>query len=214
MTRSSSARVQGTAGLVWGCKRCIELLRELFSLHLEMDPHDRQLSGAEDEVVLRMRKIALHVRAVLDCEIDGVAMHILAPEIRAANEQIRKTREGKAERYLLELKGPDISKVRQEVRDSEKWIRRSLSPYVHPTSMRLGLPQAQGSLTSANERWYFFQMFSLLFHLASDYALTLTYFCHVIGQRRDDEIVSLISPEILPGFIVDPETERQGNMFR
>lgn len=191
MTRSSSAKAQGTSGLISGCERCIDLLRELLSLHLEMDPRDRQLSGTEDDIVLRMRKIALHVRAVVDCEIDRVAMHTLAPEIRAANEQIHKTRKGKAERYLLELRGPDISRVRREVRDLEDRTKRSLSPYVHPTSIRLGLPQAQGSLTSANEQWYFFQMFSVLFDLASDYAWILTYFCQVIGQRHVDEIVSL-----------------------
>ena len=35
-------------------------------------------------------------------------------------------------------------------------------------------------------------MFFLLFHLAGGYAFTLTYFCHVLGQRRDNEIVSLL----------------------
>lgn len=191
MTRSSSTVPKDTAGLISGCERCIEILKELISLHLQMDPPDRQLSGTEDEVVLRMRKIALHARAVVDCEIDKMAMHTLAPEIRAANEQIRKTRKGKAEHYLLDLMGPDVSKARQKIRDSERRTMRTLSPYVHPTSILLGLPQAQGSLTSTSEQLYFSRMFSMLYNLAEGYTLTLTYFCHVIRECRDDEIVSL-----------------------
>lgn len=191
MTRSSGDKSQSTPGLISGCERCIELLKELISLHLEMDPGDRKLSGTEDEVVLRMRKIALHVRAIVECEINRLAMHTLAPEIRAANEQIRKICEGRSAGYLLELMGTDISKVSQEVRDMDDSARRALSPYVHPTSIRLGVPQVKGSLTSADERWYFPQLFSLLFGLANDYSLTLAYFCHVIGQSRDHEFLSL-----------------------
>ena len=71
-----------------GCEQCISCLKDLLRVHIEMDPADRVICLDDEEIVYRLRKVLLHVKAITGWQLDTEVMHVLAPELRTANEQI------------------------------------------------------------------------------------------------------------------------------
>ena len=47
-----------------------------------MSPADRAISADDKEIVYRLRKVLLHVKAVTSRQLDAKAIHVLAPELR------------------------------------------------------------------------------------------------------------------------------------
>ena len=65
-----------------------QTLKDLLGVHFEMGPADRAICAGDEEIVYRLRKVLLHVKAIAGWQLDTEVMHVLAPEIRTADEQI------------------------------------------------------------------------------------------------------------------------------
>ena len=82
--RSVQTREEAVDRLRWGCEQCISCLNELVRVHFEMDPADRLIRTDDEEIVYRLRKVLLHVKAITGWQLDTEVMHVLAPELRTA----------------------------------------------------------------------------------------------------------------------------------
>ena len=65
-----------------------DALRELARIHSKIDAPHRIMGEAEPEWIGRLRKICLHAVAITQWEIEADVEHVVAPELRAAYEQM------------------------------------------------------------------------------------------------------------------------------
>ena len=130
-----------------------------------MDPHDRATADAEDEIVYRLRKVLLHVKAMTGWHLDTEVIHVQAPELRAADEQIdqiwKKTPREELSKYLAR-DGKTVEAGRVTMFKAGKEI---LSSYVHPTPQRLLLGKELGGLGRTDEVRCFANLLVLLYGL-------------------------------------------------
>lgn len=71
------------------CEEQRDGLLELARIHTEeVDRCSRKPGSNEPDWVLRMHKVCLHVVAVAKCEVDVNGLHAMAPDLRAAYEQM------------------------------------------------------------------------------------------------------------------------------
>ena len=138
-----------------GCEQCLSCLKELSRVQLEMDPHDRAIAAADDEMVYRLRKVLLHVKAITGWHLDTEVIHVQAPELRAADEQIgqiwKKVPRDELSEYLAR-DGKTVEAGRVTMFKAGKEI---LSSYVHPTPQRLLLGKELGGLGQTDEVRFF-----------------------------------------------------------
>ncbi len=125
--------------LTEACDRQIKALCELLNLHHErFGPFSPERDGDTD-ALLRLRKVSCHVRAVVGWNIDRWAIHVMAPEIRYALEQLRHLTLG-GMCTIAHEPGEECHVPRCFDRFDEE-----LAPLTHPTSTVLALvPEAAG----------------------------------------------------------------------
>ena len=162
------------------CEDSIGLLRELQSIHLAVDGPERAPSESEIEEVLRLRKVFYHVQAITYWPIGKYVLHVIAPDIRAAQEQLDP----------LTLKAL-FDGDRQEAAKVQKERERVLGPLSHPTPMTLIYPPHFGGFGDDTLR-EFLELFQLLGHLVNSYGLALGTVADVLSHSSQPEIVDVI----------------------
>ena len=175
-----------------GCEQCLSCLNELIGIHIEMDPVTRLVRLDDEEIVYRLRKVLLHIKSVVSWQLDTEVMHVLAPELRAAEEQIDMIWKKVPKERLKELVPSDGS--------SEVGMRGGpfqpgkdiLSSYVHPAPQRLLLAREHGGLGNVDEVRYYIHLFLLLGNVAFRYAVSLDFLSQILNGAKEGQLVSVI----------------------
>ena len=190
--RSVQTREEAVGRLRSGCEQCIACLKELVRVQLEMDPHDRAICADDEEIVYRLRKVLIHVKAITSWQLDSEVMHVLAPELRTADEQIelvwKKLPREESSEYLSDG-GKSVIGGRDKLLKSEKEI---LSSYVHPTPQKLRLGKELGGLGKADEVRYFINLFGLLTGLVFRYGVLLGFMSQLLDGKKERSIASVL----------------------
>ena len=182
------------------CDESIACLKELVDIHLAIDPSDRLIQPTDPGCVYRMRKALLHIKAITAWTLDTDVMHVIAPEIRAAVDEIDAVCDEAL--HDLELDGIVEEQASKSARHRAKTNREASSSYVHPSPQRLLLPKDHGGLGPGDDQRYYATMLDMLCHLAFRYAVSLAYLsrCLAVGgelpiastmQRIEAVIVSV-----------------------
>ena len=190
---SLQTREEAVDHLRSGCEQCISCLKELIRVQFEMDPHDRVICADDEEIVYRLRKVLLHVRAITNWQLDTEVLHVLAPELRTANEQIeliwKKLPREQLSEYLAD-DGKSVVGGRDKLFKSEKEI---LSSFIHPTPQRLILGKELGGLERPDEVRCFINLFMLLDSLVFRYGISLAFLSQLLSSRKEGAIASVMT---------------------
>ena len=153
--------------LTEACDRQIETLQGMLRVHDELLGPLSLERDEESDSLLRLRKVYHHVGAVTSWGVDRWAIHVMAPEIRAALEQLRPLVRGGV---CTEVHGPGGNC--RLLRCFDKWDEE-LTPFTHPTIMSLALvPEARGS-SKGDEVRSLFRLCALLHALLLCYSSAL-----------------------------------------
>ena len=186
--KSVQTRAEAVDRLRSGCEQCISCLKDLLCVHLEMDPADRAICAGDEEIVYRLRKVLLHVKAITSWQLDTEVMHVLAPELRTAGEQLelvwKKLPREELSEYLAD-DGKSVVGGRDKLFKSEKDI---LSSYIHPTPQKLILGKELGGLRKADEVRCFVNLFTLLNDLVFRYSVSLGFMSQLLSGRKEGSI--------------------------
>ena len=134
---------------------------------------------SEAEVVLRLRKVFFHVQAVTSWKVGTHLLHVMAPDIRAAQEQLDPL-------ILDDLYEGDKQEASSERRERD----RVLAPLSHPTPMILIHPPDLGGLKRDNVR-EFLRLYLLLSQLVNAYGLALGATADILGHSQQSEIIDV-----------------------
>ena len=122
--------------LAEACDRQLEALQETRKMHEDLfGPLDTE-PGEESDSLLRLRKVYCHVIAITSWRLDRWVFHAMAPDIRAALEQLRP--------LVRDVYGPgEEHKISRHFDE----LDAQLAPLTHPTTLNLiHLPEANGAL--------------------------------------------------------------------
>ena len=183
----SETTMESTTALRSACDGCISRLQELVKIHLVSDPGDRTVEPNVVDYILRMRKVLHHAKAIAGWTLDTDVMHVMAPEIREALDQIDRVWEEAAHDLELDEMVHHHRSKAMSVR--AKAHRAGLSAYVHPSPSRLLLGKEDGGLLPSDDRRYYAIMLDLLFEVTFRYAISLAY----LSRRFDDSQLSSIA---------------------
>ena len=190
--KSVQTREETIGRLRSGCEQCISCLNELVRVHLEMDPADRLIRADDEEIVYRLRKVLLHVKAITGWQLDTEVMHVLAPELRTAEEQMdliwKKLPNEDLSEYLSD-DGKSVVGGRDKTFKSGKEI---LSSYIHPTPQKLILGKEVGGLGGLDEVQSFINLFTLLSGLVFRYGVSLGFMCQLLSVKKEGPITSVL----------------------
>lgn len=160
------------------CERYRHALRELAKIHLEIDPPHRRMGVDEPDWIGRLRKICHHVVAITEWEIDADVEHVMAPELRAAYEQMASVWQ------CL----PD--ELRLAEFDGDWWTKEAksgmLATYDHPTGMSLTHSAGWGGFGDRDLRSDI-QLAQWLVRLGFGYGPALVYLAQVLKVSEDVE---------------------------
>ena len=171
---------------------------------MDIDEPKRMTSTSEPECVFRLRKAHFHIRAITSWAVDTDALHVMAPDIRAAKEQLVP--------IFVEFLNGDLHKdslVQQQ--RATKDISELLAHLSHPTPMILIHRRDLGGLGQADTVMYFLQLYWLLCSLVVEYAGGLDVISEVLGHSKESEALNvfnkvsadmaLISPDVFLQFV-------------
>ena len=164
------------------CGRSIECLQNLSNLHLAIDPPERVATESDDERVLRLRKVCLHVRAITSWTIGSDSLHVMGPDIRAAREQL--------EPIVLRIYKDDDDAHLIQGRRYLKNQTQQLPSYSHPTPMTLIQARHLGGFGREDTIKWLGQLYLFLIGLAVDYALGLEDIAEMLDRTKLPEVGS------------------------
>ena len=161
------------------CGQFRDMLAELANIHLEIDTPTRIMDANEPDWIGRLRKICLHVRAIDRWEIGVGVEHVMAPEIRAAFEQMS---------VVWKCLPPDS---RLEKEDGNWWDDEArngiLATYDHPTSQSLMLSAEHGGFNVDESGMVYARLALWLGYLAFGYALAINHLSQILERGVDIE---------------------------
>ena len=190
MPASSRPSQQSLVVLRLACDESIACLKELVDIHFAIDPSDRLIQPTDPDCVYRMRKALLHIKAITAWTLDTDVMHVIAPEIRAAVDEIDAVWEEGA--HALELDDIVEEQASKATWRRAKTNRETTSSYVHPSPQRLLLPKEYGGLGSGDDQRYYTTMLDMLFHLAFRYAVSLAYLSRRLAVGEEFPLTSMM----------------------
>ena len=164
------------------CERYRDALRELAKIHVKIDAPHRRMCLGEPDWIGRLRKICHHVVAIIEWEINADVEHVMAPELRAAYEQMTSVWS-----YL-----PD--KYRPVEFDGNWWAKEAksgmLATYDHPTGMSLTYSAGWGGFGD-RDLGSDIQLAHWLGRLVFGYGSALVYLAQVL--KVSDDVESRVS---------------------
>ena len=124
------------------CDRQLEALRETRKMHEDLLGIQDTEPGHESDSLLRLRKVYCHVIAITAWRLDQWVFHVMAPDIRAALEQLRT--------LVREIDEP--GKENETSRHFDE-LDAQLAPLCHPSTVNLVcLPEANGAIRGGGVR--------------------------------------------------------------
>ncbi len=160
------------------CHRYREALRELAKIHLRIDEPHRTMRVGEPDWIGRLRKICHHVVAITDWEIEADVEHVIAPELRAAYEQMASVWQCLPDECRL----PEF--------DGAWWAKEArsgtLATYDHPTGLSLTYSAGWGGFGD-RDWWSDIQLAHWLGRLAFGYGLALVHLAQALRVSEDVE---------------------------
>ena len=181
------------------CEQCIECLGRLVAVHLDIDAATRGIAPTDPDCVYRLRKVLLHVKALTGWNLDTEVMHVMAPELRAASEQIEGLWEEATHALELEDLNEVASPTVRTAREFAKTRHALVSSYIHPTPQLLLLPTEQGGLGQANDERYYSTLLMLLGDVAFRYSISLAYLSQLLAAGKA-EAIALVMHKIGEAF--------------
>lgn len=170
------------------CERYRDQLRDLARIHLAVDPPARRIQPDEPSMVGRMRKVCLHVKAIIGLEIIAGAEHVLATEVRAAY-------------YQMDALWKDVPTVIWAEDMDVEWASEAkngvLAVYDHPTPQSLMLTAGYGGFRDGGNSMVYVRMAAWMAQLALGYGLALVYLDQVLGAKQD------VATRLVPVFNMD-----------
>ena len=164
-----------------------DALLELAQVHTVLVDRASRMPGPDEpEWVLRLRKVCLHVVAIVKCPTDLDGVHAMGPDLRAAYEQM-----GAVWKHL-----PAEFRFEEDRTWWSHEARNGLAGYCHPTIIGLTLPVASGGFADMESPAPYLMITRWLGRLACGYALALAYlarFLRVDVQVVDSRLESLVS---------------------
>ncbi len=160
------------------CGRFRDLLAELVNIHLEVDAPTRDMKANEQNWIGRLRKICLHVLAINRWEIGVGVEHVMAPEVRAAYDQMS-----------IVWKDLSASLRLEEIDDlwAKEASRGMLATYDHPTPQNLMISAGHGGFSTGESGFVYAQLVLWLDGLVIGYGLALVHLSQVLGSDEDIE---------------------------
>lgn len=159
------------------CEQFRDLLAELVGIHLEVDAPTREMDADEPDWIGRLRKICLHALAINRWEIGIGVEHVLAPEIRAAFEQMS----------VVWQHLPPSSRL--EGRDVDWWAKEArsgmLATYNHPTPLKLILSPSAGGFSTEDSGFVYAQLVLWLGQLVIGYAMAVGHLSDIVRSEGD-----------------------------
>ena len=157
---------------------------------MAIDPSDRLIQSTDPDCVYRLRKALLHVSMLTAWTLDTDVMHVIAPEIRAAVDEIDNVFEEAA--HDLGLDDLVQEQAAKTTLRRAKTNRETTSSYVHPSPQRLLLAKEHGGLGPGDDRRYYTSMLDMLFRLAFRYAVSLAYLSRCMAVGKELPIASMM----------------------
>ena len=159
------------------CVATLDFLNELRQVHFLIDQPTRMAGSNEPQWVFRLRKICLHVSAVIRWEICVDVEHVMASELRAAYEQMDVVWRQLPEEYRLDAieDGWWASEARNSL----------LATYDHPTPQSLMLSAGQGGFSDGEDGQSYGRLACWLGMLGCGYSSALAYLAKVLGAESD-----------------------------
>lgn len=160
-------------------------------LHLGIDSRGKVIEPTDTECVFRLRKVLLHVRAITGWELETDTLHVIAPEIRCANEQLQEVFKRRPQVLRANYLRDENNSLFEQMRQNRKTISEIVSPFVHPTFQRLLLPIEHGGLDKPREAACFLNLFGLLMDLSWNYGVSVAYLSQEpkFGKAADSRLV-------------------------
>ncbi len=178
--------------LAEACDRQLEALQETRKMHENLfGPLDTE-PGEESDSLLRLRKVYCHVIAITSWRIDRWVFHVMAPDIRAALEQLRP---------LVRETCKEVHEPKEQCKVSRYFDKLDdlLTPLTHPTTVNLTyLPEANGAFAGGGVK-HFSNLCLSLHCLLAHYALTLDIEASRLGlspERLGNTIVERAAPRV------------------
>lgn len=159
------------------CEECTECLKEIMTIHIKIDSPSTTNESTDNECFLRLGKVLLHVQAITRWRIEAEVVHVIAPEIRCANKQLKKVLMSIPESFRVKYLGANVS-IAGQIRQSDGQLREVLSGFVHPTPQRMLLPIERGGFLETDEAPRLFFLFAMLMDLAVKYDTSVAYLSH------------------------------------
>ena len=192
MPASSTPPEQSPDLLRSACEQCVALLKVLLGIHLDIDPPTSVIAPNAPECVYRLQKVLLHVNAISSWQLDTHVMHVIAPELRAAQEQIDGFWDEAMRAMELEDGDGPVGRKTRQARAHAKTRKELVSGYVHPTPRRLFLPTEHGGLAPANDSRYYSNMVVVLADFVFRYSVSLAYMSQQLRAGKEQAIVSVM----------------------
>ena len=186
-------REEAVERLRLGCEQCIVCLKDFLGVHFELNPADRMICADDEEIVYRLRKVLLHVKAIVGWQLDTEVMHVLAPEIRTAHEQIDRVWKKLPREQLSEYLSDDGNSVVGGRDKTFKSGKEVLSSYIHPTPQKLRLGKELGGLGKPDEVRCLVNLFMLLSGLVFRYGVSLCFMSQLVSGRKEGSIATAMS---------------------
>ncbi len=149
------------------CVGALGLLDELRQVHFLIDAPTRVAGSEEPPLTFRLRKICLHVSAIVGWKICVDLEHVMAPELRVAYEQMDWVwrRLPDEHRYLAIEDGSWANEARNGL----------LATYGHPTPQNLMLAAGHGGFGDGEDGLSYGRLACWLCELGCGYAVALAY---------------------------------------
>ena len=155
-------------------RECIACLEDIVTVHLEIDPPTRNINVEDDECFYRLRKVRFHVQAITGWQMESDLTHLIAPDFRCADNQLKMVFKRMPESLRVNYLGKDGS-VAGQFRQRAKELRRIISSIVHPTPSRLLMTVERGGFYEKKELPSLFIIMWMLMDLALNYADSVAY---------------------------------------
>ena len=170
---------EGIAELRTQCVQSRDFLAELAGIHFEVDPPSRMMEVDEPDWIGRMRKVVQHVLAINCWEVGAGIEHVMAPEIRAAYEQLH---------FVWKCLPADLRLDRLNVGWWTHEARSSLlATYDHPTPQALMLPAEHGGFSTGESGVAYARLAIWLGYLGIGYGLAIVHLAQVLGTGENIE---------------------------
>ena len=168
------------------CERGIRYLIELQEIHLTIEDLKNTAKNSGSESTLRLRKALFHIQAITSWIVTTDVIHVVAPEIRAARDQI--------EHIILGDFYHDCDDVQKSERQrATREYERTLAPFSHPTPMILIHTQHVGGFGETDAIACYVQLHVLLMGLACDYATGLGVVASVVDRSKVRDVTGVIN---------------------